>query len=153
MRRLADELWSRGLPVGYVSFLSALVYRGVMVEGVTSVQVASLDRAGQVDVGVMPVEYHLLPRDLWFGYQEEVFEGERVPVAIPEKALLDWCWLAEERGLDPRLDEMEWSVLDLGRLDRLAAETGVCYRRSLPVGATSKHDQAQLRAEVLARLR
>jgi hypothetical protein len=68
----------------------------------------------------------------------ELFEGEPVPVATPEKALLDWCWLAEELGLDPRLDEMEWSALDLGRLDGLAA---------------SHHDQARLRGETLARLR
>lgn len=153
MRRLADELWSRGQPVGYVSFLTALVHHGVILDGLIAVQVASLDRAGQWDVETMPVEYHLLPRDLWFGHRVEAFEGEQVPVATPEKALLDWCWLAEELGLDPRLDEMEWSAVDLGRLDRLAAETGVSYRRLLPPGGASKHDQARLRAEVVARLR
>ena len=112
MRRLSDELWNLGQPVGYVSFLTALVHHGVIVEALTSVQVASLDRAGPGDVEATPVEHHLLPRDLWFGYRVESFEGESVPVATPEKALLDWCWLAEEQGLDPRLDEMEWSILD-----------------------------------------
>lgn len=153
MRRLSDELLSRGRPAGYVSFLTALVHHGVIVEGLTSVQVASLDRAGHWDVGATPVEFHLLPRDLWFGHRLEPFEGEPVPVATPEKALLDWCWLAEDRGLDPRLDEMEWDALDLGRLDGLAAETGVSYRRLLPPEDASKHDQARLRAEILARLR
>ena len=153
MTRLADELWNRGQPVGYVSFLAALVHHGVIVEGVTSVQVASLDRAGRVDAGGVPVEYHVLPRDLWFGYGIGMFEGERVPVATPEKALLDWCWLAEETGLDPRLDEMEWDTLDVEELDRLATETGVLYRSMLPLGPASHHDQARLRAEAIARLR
>jgi len=82
-----------------------------------------------------------------------MFEGERVPVATPEKALLDWCWLAEETGLDPRLDEMEWDTLDVEELDRLATETGVLYRSMLPLGPASHHDQARLRAEAIARLR
>jgi predicted transcriptional regulator of viral defense system len=153
MRRLQDELWNRGQPVGYVSFLSALVHHGVIVEGLTSVQVASPDRAGPGGVTATPVEHHLLPRDLWFGYREESFEGEIVPVASPEKALIDWCWLAEEQGLYPRLEEMEWSMLDRERLDRLAVETGISYRRLLPPQGASRHDQARLRAEVVSLLR
>lgn len=151
MNRLRDELWRRDQAVGYVSFLSALVHHGVLVEGLASIQVASLDRAGPWEAG--PVEYVLLPRDLWFGYRDAQFEGETVPVATPEKALLDWCWLAEEQGLDPRLDEMDWSVLDLGLLDQLAAETGISYRRLLPPADASKHEQARQRAEAIARLR
>lgn len=153
MRRLHDELWNRGQAVGYVSFLTALVHHGVIVEGLTSVQVASLDRAGPGDVSATPVEHHLLPRDLWFGYRVESFDGEDVPVATPEKALLDWCWLAEEQGLYPRLEEMEWSILDRDRLDQLAVETGIAYRRLLPPEGPSRHDQARLRAEVVSRLR
>lgn len=153
MKRLREELWSRDQAVGYVSFLSALVHHGVLVEGLASIQVASLDRAGPWETSTAPVEYHLLPRDLWFGYRDEPFEGETVPVARPEKALLDWCWLAEELGLDPRLDEMDWSVLDLGLLDELAAETGVSYRRLLPPADASRHEQARQRAEAIARLR
>jgi len=153
MRRLSDELWNRGQAVGYVSFLSALVHHGVIVEGLTSVQVASLDRAGPGDVATTPVEHHMLPRDLWFGYRVESFEGETIPVATPEKALLDWCWLAEEQGLYPRLEEMEWDLLDRDRLDRLAVETGIFYRSRLPEEGASRHDQARLRAEVVSRLR
>lgn len=153
MRRLSDELWNRGQPVGYVSFLTALVHHGVIVEGLTSVQVASLDRAGPGYVSATPVQHHLLPRDLWFGYRVESFEGDTIPVATPEKALLDWCWLAEEEGLDPRLEEMEWSILDRERLDQLAVDTGVSYRRLLPNEGASRHDQARLRAEAVSRLR
>ena len=153
MRRLSDELWNGGRPVGYVSFLSALVHHGVILDGLASVQVASLDRAGRWELGLTPVDYHLLPRDLWFGHRAELFEGEMVPVATPEKALVDWCWLAEELGLYPRLDEMEWNILDLGQLDRLADETGISYRGRLPPASSSRHDQARLRAEVVSRLR
>ncbi len=153
MRRLRDEVWNRGQPVGYVSFLTALVHHGVIVEGLASVQVASLDRAGPGGVSATPVEHHLLPRDLWFGFRVESFEGEDIPVATPEKALLDWCWLVEEQGLDPRLDEMEWSLLDRDRLEGLAVETGISYRRHLPPKGASRYDQARLREEVVSHLR
>ena len=153
MRRLSDELANRGRTAGYVSFLTALVHHAVIVEGLTSVQVASLDRAGPWEIGAMPVEFHLVPRDLWFGYRVETFEGEPVPLATPEKALIDWCWLAEQMGLEPRLDEMEWGALDLHRLDELAAETGVSYRLMLPPAGSSTHDLARLREEAVARLR
>jgi hypothetical protein len=35
MSGLSDELLSRGQPAGYVSFLTALVHHGVIVEGLT----------------------------------------------------------------------------------------------------------------------
>jgi hypothetical protein len=152
---LADELWSQGRPIGYVSFLTALVHHGVVVDGVATIQVASLDRAGDWETGGTPIEFHLIPRDLWLGHQTESqpFEGERLPVATPEKALLDWCWLAEEEGVDPRLDEVDWSLLDRDRLDALAAETGVSYRSLLPPPGASHHDQDRLRADEIERLR
>ena len=153
MTRLAEELQGRAQPAGYISFLSALVHHDVIVDGLASIQVASLDRAGPWEVEEGPVEYHLLPPDLWFGHREELFESAMVPVAGPEKALIDWCWLAEELGLDPRLDEMDWNALDVTLLDQLAAETGVSYRRMLPPAGESQHDQERLRAEAVTRLR
>jgi len=146
---LRGELMPEGSPLGYVSFLTALIHHGVIVEGLTAIHVASLDRAGSWDVEGTPLEFHMLPRDLWFGYEVAEFEGERIPVATPEKALLDWCWLAEEQGLDPRLEEMEWAALDVARVDRLAAETGVSYRALLPVSGTSRHDQTRFRLEAV----
>jgi hypothetical protein len=151
--RLSQELQGGSQPAGYVSFLSALVHHGVLVDGLASIQVASPDRAGPWEVEQGRIEYHLLPRDLWFGYREVPFEQDVVPVATPEKALLDWCWLAEELGLDPRLDEIEWSALDIALLDRLAAEAGISYRRLLPPAGDSRHDQDRSRAEEIEPLR
>lgn len=153
MRGLVEELWYGEQPVGYVSFLSALIHHEVIVDGQATIQVASLDRAGPWEVREGPIEYYLLPRDLWFGFDTASFEGAVVPLATAEKALLDWCWLAEEMGLDPRLDELDWSLLDVTRLDRLADETGIWYRERLPPAGTSRHDQQRLRDEALARLR
>ncbi|MBI4614483.1 MAG: hypothetical protein HY720_12800, partial [Planctomycetes bacterium] len=45
--------------------------------------------------------------------------------ASPEKALVDWLHLVEEECLDPRLEEIEWDALDLGRLEALCREAGV----------------------------
>ncbi len=153
MTRLASALCGAREPLGYVSFLSALVFHEVLIDGLAVIQVASLDRAGSELVAEGRIEYALLPRDLWFGWAEASFEGARVPVAGPEKALLDWCWLAEERGLALRLDEMDWDILDLAVLDRLSEETGLFPRTLLGQDRGSHHDQDLSRAGVLARLR
>lgn len=153
MTSLFEELTIQGTPVGYVSFLSALVHHGAMLDCLAVIQVASLDRAGSWETQAGPVVYYLLPRDLWFGFYAGRFEGETVPVATPEKALLDWCWLAEELGVDPRLETVEWGVLDMPRLDLLATESGIDYRRLLPAPWSSHHDQDRQRAEDIGRLR
>lgn len=143
-------------PRGYVSFLSALVHHGVLIDSLAVIQVASPDLSGRgAALRPGPVEFVLLCRDLYFGWRSEPFEGDWLPVALPEKALLDWLYLCEERGMDPRLEEMEWEVFDPGRLDHMARRTGLDYRARLPdprALEASCHDQARRRLESLRAL-
>lgn len=153
--RLAERLRGRREPLGYVSFLSALVHHGVLVDALATIQVASPELAGRDrDAQPGPVDFIPIPRDLFFGFRIEPFEGETLPVASPEKALLDWVHHAEEHAIEPRLDEIEWESLDLSRLDLLAMECGIDYRALLPDSIrASCHDQALLRQEAIERLR
>jgi len=149
---LSDRLRGRRQPLGYVSYRSALVHHGVVVDSLAVVQVASVELAGRDDTTTPgPVRFVLIARDLYFGYLVQPFEGDVVPVASPEKALLDWIDWTEQIGIDPRLEEIEWQQLDLERLDRLAAETGIDYRLALqPLrGQRGSHDQDRLRRDRL----
>ncbi|MBI4574924.1 MAG: hypothetical protein HY722_01535 [Planctomycetes bacterium] len=134
-----------------MSFLSALIHHGALVDAMAVVQVASPERSGRMGgTSPGPVEFIPIPRDLHHGWRVEPFEGEVVPVAGVEKALVDWLWWAEERGLDPRLEEMEWDRFDLHALARLLAETGVTMGEGPPrTGEGPCHDQARARAEAL----
>jgi transcriptional regulator with XRE-family HTH domain len=134
-----------------VSFLSALVHHGALVDSLALIQVASPDRAGRdQSITPGPVLFLPIPRDLFFGWRVEPFEGTSAPVAGVEKALLDWVYWCEEHGLEARLDEIEWEVIDLDLLERLAREMGVEYRASLfglTAASDSSHDQDRLRAD------
>jgi predicted transcriptional regulator of viral defense system len=111
---LAERLRGREEPLGYVSFLSALVHYGALVDSLAVIQVASPELAGRDDaVRPGPVDYVLVPRDLFYGYRWESFEGQTVPVASPEKALIDWVTWCELWGMTARLEEIEWDAFDL----------------------------------------
>jgi predicted transcriptional regulator of viral defense system len=153
MTPLSERLRGRLQPLGYVSYRSALVHHGVVIDSLAVVQVASVELGGRDDTTVPgPVRFILIARDLYFGYALEPFEGDVVPVASAEKALLDWIDWTEQTGVDPRLEEIEWQELDLGRLDQLAAATGIDYRlalRRVQGRGQAAHDQDRLRRERL----
>lgn len=81
-------------------------------------------------------EYATLPRDLLFGSVSDDIGGIRVRVALPEKALLDFCFVEggewdEERfesagknPAPPAPGQFGLQQLDLVRLEGLAARTG-----------------------------
>jgi hypothetical protein len=153
MTPLSKRLQGRLQPLGYVSYRSALVHHGVVIDSLSVVQVASVELSGRDDTTLPgPVRFIPIARDLYFGYALEPFEGDVVPVASPEKALLDWIDWTEQTGVDPRLEEIEWEELDLPRLDRLAALTGTDYRLALGrlngLGQAT-HDQDRLRRDRL----
>ena len=153
MTSLRDRLRGRIQPLGYVSFRAALVHHGVVIDSLSTIQVASVELAGRDDTTVPgPVRFIPIARDLYFGCTLQPFEGDTVPVASPGKALLDWIEWTERIGLDPRLEEIEWQELDLGELDRWADEPGIDYRRALrDVGGLQRavHDQDRLRRDRL----
>ena len=66
---LSERLRGRIQPAGYVSFLSALIHRGALVDSLSSIQVASPDAVGRdrcTNPG--PVDFIPIPRDLFYGW-------------------------------------------------------------------------------------
>lgn len=152
---LAERLRGVREPAGYVSFRSALVHHGLLTDSLAVIQVASPELCGR-DSRIVPgpVEFVPVPRALYFGWRSERFEGELVPLATPEKAVIDWLGWAEERGFDAHLEELEWDRVDKAALRRLAAECGVCLRAHLPRlrAARSVHEQERMRIQALGDL-
>ncbi len=152
---LSQRLRGRVQPSGYVSFRSALIHHGIVIDSLAVIQVATVEWAGRDDTTAPgPVHYLPLPRDLFFGYALCPFEGDVVPVASAEKALLDWIEWTEQMAVDPQLDEIEWDGIDRHELDRLAAETGVQYQPALihlRGMEAAVHDQDRMRRARLPR--
>jgi predicted transcriptional regulator of viral defense system len=97
----------------YVSFLTALNIAGAIDQRPRVISVASLDRARTIETSVGTFAVHHLPPAL-FGGWEETSLG---PIATPEKAVFDLCYVtAVTSGKPPRLPE-----LDLPRAIKLAS--------------------------------
>ncbi len=117
--RIRSGLWhiGRGLPAptsivrdlcrpypAYVSFMSALNLAGAIDQLPRVVSVASLDRARTIETSVGTFAVHHLPPALFGGWEET----PRGPIATPNKAIFDLCYVAAARsGRPPRLPELD----------------------------------------------
>ena len=70
--------------------------------------------------------YSTFPRDLLFGTRTEVIGGNRVRIAFPEKALLDFWFIEGGEWDEGRIESagLDTAPLDLGRLEAFAARAG-----------------------------
>ena len=123
----------------YVSFLSALNHHRIIDQVPREIEVASLDRARSIETGGATYAIHHLPPHLFTGWTETT----RGPVAIPEKAIFDTCYVASAHtGRQRRIPELElprdfdWSMCDrwVARIDSVRLRTlttrGISYAMS-----------------------
>ncbi|HWR11151.1 MAG TPA: hypothetical protein VN445_04985 [Rectinemataceae bacterium] len=70
--------------------------------------------------------YTTFPRDLLFGTRTEVIGGNRVRIALPEKALLDYWFIGGGEWDEGRIESagLDTAPLDVDRLRELAARAG-----------------------------
>jgi hypothetical protein len=73
------------------------------------------------------------PRLHW-GYQEKKSRYPSYQIAEPEKALLDWIYLKLQDGVEPALDEFDFSSLNRSRLVEYAERfPRTVLKRLLPI--------------------
>jgi len=103
----------------YISFLSALNHHGIIDQLPRDIEVASLDRARSIETGGATYAIHHLPPHLFAGWTETA----RGPVATPEKAIFDVCYVAAAHtGRQRRIPELELPTdFDWSRCDRWVA--------------------------------
>lgn len=88
----------------YVSFASALEHHGIIDQLPREISVASLGRARRIVTSLGTYAVHRLAPELFGGWQETA----RGPVATPEKAVFDICYVgAVSAGRPPRIPELE----------------------------------------------
>lgn len=108
----------------YLSGLWALAYHDLIPERVvwlTSVT-SRVPRRFENSIGVF--DYRNIKQDCFFGYRMAPYGGADVPVAEPEKALLDHWHLTEGEWTAERLEEMRYQNVERvgqGRIRDLAA--------------------------------
>ena len=142
--RLRNGLWSVGAQApdqfmlapeltrphpSYVSFESALAYRGMIDQLPREVTIASLDRARRIETSVGTFAIHHLPPALFGGWQQT----PRGHVAGPEKALFDIAYVgAAHRGRAPHVPELELPAsFEVRALDEWAGRIGSSRIRTL----------------------
>jgi len=123
----------------YVSCLSALDHHGIIDQVPRDIEVASLDRARRIATSGATYSIHHLPPPLFTGWTATI----RGPIATPEKAIFDLCYLAAARSGRPRRvpeldlpDDFDWALsepwlerIPSGRLQTLTSR-GLGYARS-----------------------
>jgi hypothetical protein len=94
----------------YVSFESALYFRGILSQepqGFLTVAVRARPRTIRTPLGQIQLIH--LKASLFFGY-------DATRMALPEKALLDLCYIRNKKGIDPLFTEtIYWNLLGVRR--------------------------------------
>lgn len=114
-----EVLACRILPDAYISLTGALVRRGLVgtnPEGLLDL-VVSRGRSGTIQTELGVVRVHLQTPGTHFGFEYQ----DGIPVAIPEKAVIDCCYF-HLRGtrLPFRLEsDLDWQALNSGEMRRI----------------------------------
>lgn len=130
----------------YVSLQAALAYYGLIPEYTPVVTSVTTRRPGRWETPLGTCEFRHVKTEWLHGYQRlEVSDGQWAFVAVPEKALLDLVYLQPGGDAPAYLAELRLQALDrldLGRLVRLAGESG-----SPKLRRAARHVMAMARAE------
>ncbi|MCK4297015.1 MAG: type IV toxin-antitoxin system AbiEi family antitoxin domain-containing protein [Candidatus Marinimicrobia bacterium] len=102
-------------PPSYISLESALFLHGILDQIPHLVTCVSLNKTKTFHTTIGEIAYFHIKKDLYFGYQ--IKDG--VPIALPEKAALDFIYHQRQNGLEPILDEWNWDNLNLNKINYL----------------------------------
>jgi len=117
-RELINEL----RPDSYLSLETVLRESGISTQSPKYLTCATTGRAAEFRSKSFAVIYqHISPKLFWGFHEKRALYGS-YKVAEPEKALLDWIYLARQRGLLAATDELDVSGIDRGKLLDYAAK-------------------------------
>lgn len=104
-------------PPAYISCETALFVHGVADQAPHVLTCVTTNKTKVFRTCVGEIVYHHIKRSLFFGYEFR----DRVCLAWPEKAALDFVYLQRQNGLFPLLDEWNWENLSQERLADLVS--------------------------------
>jgi predicted transcriptional regulator of viral defense system len=111
-----EEVASVLYPPSYVSLESALFMHGILEQAPHLLTCVSTNKTKTFRTDLGEIAYFHLKRELFFGYDFT----DRVPLAWPEKAALDFVYIQRQNGLTPSLDEWNWESLNVDKMNSLA---------------------------------
>lgn len=103
-------------PPSYVSLESALFMHGVVEQVPYRVTCVSANKTKSFQTALGAVHYSHIKKELFWGYEFK----DGIPLALPEKAALDFVYIQRQNGLNPSLDEWNWQYLELEKVFSLA---------------------------------
>jgi hypothetical protein len=111
-----EEVASVLYPPSYVSLESALFMHGISEQAPHLLTCVSTNKTKTFRTDSGEIAYFHLKRELFFGYDIT----DRIPLAWPEKAALDFVYIQRQNGLKPSLDEWNWDSLNVDKMNSLA---------------------------------
>ncbi|ABF39602.1 hypothetical protein Acid345_0597 [Candidatus Koribacter versatilis Ellin345] len=110
------ELINQFRPDAYLSLESVLRESGVSTQSPKYLTCITTGRRGEFRSKSFAVVYkHISPKLFWGFHEKRTLYGS-YKVANPEKAILDWIYLARQNGQPADTDEFEISQIDRGKL-------------------------------------
>lgn len=103
-------------PPSYISLESALFMHGISGQAPHMLTCISANKTKTFHTDIGEIAYFHVKRDLFFGYEVQ----DRLYLAWPEKAALDYVYIQKKNGLGPWLDEWNWENLDINKIDSIA---------------------------------
>jgi predicted transcriptional regulator of viral defense system len=103
-------------PRSYISLESALVERGVTTQNPSMLTCVTPGYPQTFQGKSVIIVYRKISAELYWGFEEKTTRYNRYFIAEPEKALLDWIYLARQEGLPTPVDEISLQFLNPGKL-------------------------------------
>lgn len=111
----------------YLSFESALSKYGVLSQIPYTITFATLRRPKKITLENQEIEYRKLKLELFFGYQRV----KGLPIAEPEKALLDTVYMVSLGKAKLDFAELDLRELSLGKVRKMAKKFPLVVQRKL----------------------
>jgi hypothetical protein len=121
-------------PPAYVSLESALFMHGVLQQAPHVLTCVTINKTKVFHTGLGEIVYSHLKPELFFGYGAR----DRIVLAEPEKAALDFVYLQMQNGFLPALDEWNWEHLNLPRLEAMMQNYPATVKKAFKTENNSK---------------
>ncbi len=104
----------------YISLESALREYGISTQSPQVLTCVTTERPREFNARTIRISYRKISPQLYWGYREKRTRYGTYRIAEPEKALLDWIYLNLQTGVEPALDEFDFSKLSRRTLVKYA---------------------------------
>jgi predicted transcriptional regulator of viral defense system len=100
----------------YVSLESGLREYGISTQSPRTLTCVTTERPKEFRARTITISYRSISPRLYWGFVRKTTRYGSYLIAEPEKAILDWIYLALQNGAGPALDEIDFSVVDQSKL-------------------------------------